>query len=427
MTNNQERGVRARRRRHGQRRYRSGTNQFHGDGWEFFRDTALNATDLFKPVDGSKPPLRAQSVRRHVGGPIVQNRAFFFGDFEGFRQDKQSTAFSTLPTAQQNSGVLSVDVRDPRTGVTYTAGSQIPMTTFARKVLGGLPSPNIAGAANNYSIAQDFTNDTDKAGGKLDLQVSPALSMFGRYGWRSLNTNDQPPIPLPSGGGGNGNIYVTNKQVVLGSTYIPSGRSLLEVRFGWSNTQGGKNPPALGAPADFGLSGLPTDPRIAGGLPSQSITGYSAFGRQATNPQWQYPTVWNPKINYSLLMGRQSLKAGYEFQHINVEVQDVNPLYGLDSYTGQFTRPAGAAASNLYNLADFMLGLRSQYALSTLFVANMEQNLHFTYVQDDIRLNDKLTLNAGLRYEYATPMWEQNNNLTNFDPVSKTMVRASDS
>ena len=77
--------------------------------------------------------------------------------------------------------------------------------------------------------------------------------------------------------------------------------------------------------------------------------------------------MWNPKVNYTWLMGRQSLKAGYEFQHINVEVQDVNPLYGLDSYTGQFTRPAGALpANNLYNLADFMLGLRSQYALSTL-------------------------------------------------------------
>ena len=125
-------------------------------------------------------------------------------------------------------------------------------------------------------------------------------------------------------------------------------------------------------------------------------------------------------------MGRQSLKAGYEFQHINVEVQDVNPLYGLDSYTGQFTRPAGASASNLYNLADFMLGLRSQYALSTFLVANMEQDLHFTYVQDDIRVNDKLTINAGLRYEYATPMWEANNLLTNFDPVSKTMIRAKD-
>jgi hypothetical protein len=406
--------------------YRSGTNQIRGDAWEFFRDTALNAETYFKPADGSKPTLRRNQYGGTIGGPIVQNKAFFFGDFEGFRQDKTSTAFSTLPTAAQNSGILSVEVRDPRTGVVYPAGTAIPMTALARQVLGGLPAPNVASAANNYSIAQLFTNDTDKAGGKLDLELSPTLSMFGRYGWRNLNTNDQPPIPLPSGGGGNGNIYTRNKQLVLGATYIPTDRSVLEMRFGWSNTQGGKNPPALGSSDNFGITGLPTDVRIAGGLPSQSITGYSAFGRQATNPQWQYPTVWNPKINYSWLMGRQSFKAGYEFQHINVEVQDVNPLYGLDSYTGQFTRPAGATANNLYNLADFMLGLRSQYALSTFFIANMEQNLHFTYVQDDIRVNDALTLNAGLRYEYATPMWEANNNLTNFDPVSLTMIAAKD-
>jgi Carboxypeptidase regulatory-like domain/TonB-dependent Receptor Plug Domain len=407
--------------------YRSGTNAFHGDAWEFFRDTALNAETYFKPADGSKPPLRRNQYGFTAGGPLVQNKAFFFGDFEGFRQDKQATAFSTLPTTQQNAGILSVDVRDPRNGVVYPAGTPIPMTAFARKVLGGLPAPNVAGAANNYSISQLFTNDTDKAGGKVDLQLSPTLSMFGRYGWRSLSTNDQPPIPLPSGGGGNGNIYTRNKQLVLGTTYIASDRSLLEVRFGWSNTQGGKNPPALGESDTFGISGLPADPRISGGLPSQSITGYSAFGRQATNPQWQYPTVWNPKINYSWLKGNQSLKAGYEFQHINVEVQDVNPLYGLDSYTGNFTKPVSTLANNnLYNLADFMLGLRSQYALSTFLVANMAQDLHFFYVQDDVRLNDKLTLNAGLRYEYASPMAEQHNVLTNFDPATKTLISAKD-
>src|SRR5471030_214856 len=406
--------------------YRSGANQVHGDAWEFFRDTALNADTYFKPADGSKPPLRRNQYGGTLGGPIVQNKAFFFGDFEGFRQDKQAAAFSTIPTAVQNSGILSVDVRDPRTGITYPAGTQIPMTALARQVLGALPAPNVAGAANNYSISQDFTNNTDKAGGKIDLQISPALSMFGRYGWRSLSTNDQTPIPLPAGGGGNGNIYTRNKQLVLGSTYIPSDRSLLEVRFGWSNTQGGKNPPSLGATDNFGIKGLPTDPRIAGGLPSEAITGYTAFGRQSTNPQWQYPTVWNQKINYTWLMGRQSLKAGYEYQHINVEDMDVNPIYGLDSYTGQFTRPAGAAANNLYNLADFMLGLRSQYALSTFLVANMEQDLHMSYVQDDVRVNDTLTLNLWMRYEYATPMWEANNLLTNFDPVTKTMISAKD-
>ena len=406
--------------------YRSGANQLHAGAWEFFRDTKLNATTFFVPVDGQKPPLRRNQYGGVFGGPIVKNKAFFFGDFEGFRQNRKITTFSTLPTAAQNAGVLTVAIRDPRSGVVYPAGTPIPMTAFARKVLGGLPGPNLPGTANNYSILQAFTNDTDKAGGKVDLQVNPTVSMFGRFGWRDMNSDDQPTIPLPSGGGGNGNIYTRNKHFVFGTTYIPSDRSLLEVRLGWSATEGGKNPPALGSQDTFGITGLPTDSRISGGLPSQSISGFSAFGRQATNPQWQYPTVWNPKINYSWLRGRQSLKTGYEFQKIDVEVQDVNPLYGLDTYTGQFTRPAGAAANNVYNLADFMLGLRSQYALSTFYIADMRQHLHFAYVQDDVRLGDKLTLNLGVRYEYATPMWEADNALTNFDPSTRTMVKATD-
>ena len=407
---------------------RSGTNQLHGSGWEFFRDTSLNAEPYFVPPDGKKPPLQRNQFGGVVGGPLVQNRAFFFGDYEGFRQDKQQTVFSTLPTAAQAGGLLPVDIRDPRTGALYPAGAPIPMTSFARSVLGSLPAPNVAGAANNYAIAQDLTNHSNKADGKIDLQLSPSLSLFGRYGWRDLNTNDQPPIPLPAGGGGNGNIYARSKQVALGATVVTSDRSLLEIRFGWSSTLAGKNPPGLGSPSAseaFGLGGLPADPRISGGLPSASISGYSALGRQATNPQWQYPTLVNPKVNYSSLAGRHSLKAGYEYQNIAVEVMDVNPLYGLDSYTGQFTRPAGAASNNLYNLADFMLGLRSQYALSTLFVANMRQDMHMMYVQDDIRANDRLTLNLGVRYEYATPLWEANNQLTNFDPTTASLVKAS--
>ena len=100
-------------------------------------------------------------------------------------------------------------------------------------------------------------------------------------------------------------------------------------------------------------------------------------------------------------------------------MQDVNPLYGRDAYAGQFTRPAGAAANNLYNLADFMLGLRSTYALSNILVANLRQNMHFLYVQDDFRVNDQLTLNLGVRYEYATPWVERDNILSNFDPATR--------
>ena len=409
--------------------YKSGTNEFHGTGWEFNRNTALNATGYFTPPNGQKPTMQRNQFGAVLGGPIVPSRAFFFSDYEGFRQDRKLTSFATIPTAVQRQGILPVDVRDPRTGAIYPAGSAIPMTSFARSVFGQLPDPNVAGAANNYVVLQDFTNHSNKAGAKLDLHPSATVSVFGRYGWRDLQTVDEPVLPLPSGGAGNGTIYAKNKQLALGTTYTGSERSVLEIRFGWSSTRGGKNPPALGSTSAFdayGLPGLPTDPRISGGLPTELINGYADLGRQATNPQWQYPTVWNPKVNYTWLLGRQSLKAGYEFQRVDVEVMDVNPLYGRDTYAGQFSRPAGAASNNLYNLADFMLGLRSQYALSNALVAQLRKNMHFTYLQDDLRASDRLTLNLGVRYEYATPFWEASNTLSNFNPATQTMVVAKD-
>ncbi len=409
--------------------YQSGSNQTHGAGWWFLRDTALNATGFFKPTTGEKPPLERNQFGGVVGGPVVKNKVFFFGDYEGFRQTRKTTAASTIATPAQRQGLLSVTVTDPRTGAVYPAGTPVPMTVFARQVLSGLPDTNVAGAANNYVLLQEFTNNTDKAGGKLDVQVSPGLSVFGRYGWRDLATEDQPNIPLPSGGDGNGVIYARNKQFAFGTTWVPDNSSLFELRFGWSTTDGGKNPLALGTPGAleaFGIARLPTDERIAGGLPSQVITGFTTLGRQATNPQWQYPAVFNPKINYTRSLGRHSVKSGYEFQRINTEVQDVNPLYGRDTYSGQFSRPTGATANNLYNLADLMLGLRSQYALSNVLVANLRQNMHFLYMQDDFRASSKLTLNLGLRYEYASPQWEADNILSNYDPVARRMVPATD-
>ena len=409
--------------------YRSGTNSLRGSAWEFYRDTSLNATGFFQPTSGEKPPLERNQFGGVLGGPILRNRAFFFADYEGFRQTRGLVGSSTIPNMAQRQGILGVTVRNPFTGQVYPAGTPIPMTDFARKVLTELPQPTHDRASNNYVITQNFENVTDKFGTKVDVQINPALSLFGRYGYRDADVTDDPTIPLPSGGAGNAFTYVTNKQLAAGMTYTPTATSLLEVRFGWSDTVGGKNPHALGLPsalAEYGITGLPDDDRVSGGLPTQLITGFSDLGRQATNPQWQFPTVYNPKVNYTWMMGRHSLKTGYEFQHVQTEVQDVNPLYGRDQYAGQFTRPAGATANNQYNLADFMFGLRSTFALSNVLVANLRQNMHFAYVQDDFRLNDNLTLNLGLRYEYATPWVEKDNILSNFDPDTRQMVLARD-
>jgi hypothetical protein len=408
--------------------YRSGTNRFSGAVWEFYRDTSLNATGFFKPASGVKPTLERNQYGFAIGGPIVKNKAFFFADWERFRQNRQLVTYQTIANPTQRQGILSVDVRNPITGDFYPAGTQIPMTSFAQKVLAGLPNPTRAGASNNYDLLQNFRNNNDKYNGKADFQISSSLTLFARYGYRNVDNLDQPPLPLPSGGAGNGITYAKSKQFGSGFTWARTGTSLLEGRFGWSTTTAGKNPLALGTPSAldaYGITGLPTDPRIAGGLPTQLITGYSDLGRQATNPQWQYPEMFNAKLNYTWVRGRHSLKTGYEYQYVMTEVQDVNPLYGRDTYNGNFSRPAGVSANNIYNLADFMLGLRAQYALSSILVANIRQRLQFGYVQDDYRVNDKLTLNLGLRYEYATPQWEKDNILTNYDPAAKKMITAS--
>jgi len=410
--------------------YLSGTNTFKGSIWEFYRDTDLNATGFFKPVDGKKPPLDRNQFGFVLGGPIKKNKAFFFVDYEGFRQTRKQVAFATIPNEAQRQGILTVPVRDPVSGALYPAGTPIPMTSFASKVLSELPQPNLPRAASNYQTLQEFGNESDKYDVKVDVQLSPRLSAFARFGQRDADYTDFPVLPLPSGGAGNGNTLVRNKQFATGLTFVQSENALWEFRFGYTKAQGGKNPPALGTPGAqeaYGIVGLPTDPRVSGGLPTQLISGYADLGRQATNPQWQYPTVFTPKLNYTHRLGRHSLKAGLEWQHVQTEVQDVNPLYGRDEYAGRFTRPIGSSSTdNQYNLADFMFGLRSRYALSNILIANVRQNLYFGYLQDDFRLNSKLTLNLGLRYEYGTPQWEADNVLTNFDPASRTLIAAGD-
>ena len=177
----------------------------------------------------------------------------------------------------------------------------------------------------------------------------------------------------------------------------------------------------------YDIPGTPTNPRFAGGLLRQAISGWSAIGRQESNPQFQNPFVWNPRFNFSWVRGRQTWKAGYEYQAIATEIDDVHPKYGRDTYGGQYTRPSGAASdSATFNLADFLLGLRSNYAVVTPFIFNLRQRMHFFYVQNDWKLTPKLTLNAGLRYEFATPQWERDNYLTNFDPQNRSLIQAKD-
>ena len=247
---------------------------------------------------------------------------------------------------------------------------------------------------------------------------------------RKLNNFEAPTIEGASGGNSNASVFVINEQIAGGVTYTLTPTSVLEFRLGISRTQAGKRPYNVGAGnllTNYGISGLPDDPEIAGGLNSQVINGYTALGRQSSNPQFQNPFVVDPRVNYTFIAGRHSFKVGYEYQRINTQISDAHPKYGQDTYGGSFSRPAGITANNnAYNIADFLFGARSSYQLTDTFVAKYRQRMHFGYVQDDFQVNQSLTFNLGVRYEFATPQYEKDNRLSNFNPATNTVFTATD-
>jgi hypothetical protein len=437
---------------------RRGTNQFHGRAWDYVRNTMFNATGPFLAPGATKPKFIRNQFGGTIGGPIWKDHTFFFGDYEAVRQifNNASTA-STILTANQRNGLFylnddtsnpanAIPLKDPITGRTFLGSiPQAQWTTFARNVVTALPSPNVAGLSNNFVIAPRGIINDDKGDFRLDHTFNQKLSIFARYSQHRGYIFDPPGITGNAGGNSNGNVTLRNKNIAGGATWAITPNQLLDARFGWSRNIGQKFPVNVGQTSILTQSGitdgLPTDPRIVRSLNAQSVTGYSQFGAQSSNPQFQNPMIFNPKVNYTILKGRHSVKLGYEFQEVHTELNDFNPSYGQDNYAGQYAangnpalfstlNPAQQAtySSQLQqarNMADFLFGNRSSYSLTTYAIVNLRQRYNFMYVQDDIKVTPSLTINAGLRYEIVTPQWERDNKLANFDPATKSLVQAS--
>ncbi|MBZ5601556.1 MAG: TonB-dependent receptor [Acidobacteriia bacterium] len=419
---------------------RSGTNQIHGTAYDFLRNTELNAigyTFGARPATFMKPTLQQNQFGGTISGPIVKNRLFFFADYEGLRVLQRSRTFASLPSLSDRAGNLPVAVVNPLTGVVYQAHQPIPMTAFAQHVLNDLPAPQIDGRSNNFQQLSLNQNYADKYDVKLDYQINDRMSSFLRLSQSMSDQSSDSSFPGPSGGNG-ALTHIYNDTAAIGYTWTVSPNSVLESRVGVAHTAAGKKPPFTGGPdmlQVYGVPGLPSDPVISGGLLPISLSGFTGLGRQATSPQFQNPLSFDYKVNFSKIMGRHAVKVGYEFIPIRVQVLDVNPMYGADSYLGSFSKPSCAQlglASNCsvpvdaasYSLADFLFGARSAYSLATDVIGNYRQHEHFLYVQDDFHVSSKLTVNIGLRWEFATPRWERDNVLSNFDPTSNTMLLA---
>ena len=422
---------------------KSGTNQFHGELWEFLRNTDLNAVGFFKPVGGGTLPFNQNQFGAAAGGPIRKDKMFVFGDYEGFRRVYHPLQISSVPTTAMDQGDFSAygaPITNPLNGHTFANGiiPQSEWTPVANAVLASLPAPNLPGITNNYESAPADTIYNDKGDFRYDYFVGPRLSLFARYSQFDTRIFSPPSIPGPAGGNANGNVYVKTKQGVLGGAWSISPTSILEARLGIDYTQGGKTPSTLGLNTpQFTIPGEPTDASLAGGLFSVGLSGFSALGRQSSNPQYQDPFVGDPKINFTKIVGRHSLKMGVEFQMIDTAVSDFHPQYGTENFTGFFSDPTylsnpssvnniSSTLKQVYSLADFIFGAPSHYELDNNPVAHYRQRMYFGYIQDDFKVSSKLTLNLGLRYEFATPQYERDNRLANFSLQADSLIYAQD-
>jgi hypothetical protein len=419
---------------------RSGTNEFHGGIYDYLRNTVLNAFGPFYGT-GVKPTLVQNQFGGTFGGPILKNRLFFFADYEGFRSVAHTLMTANVPTEAEHGGFFTADgtasgtpipIKNPYTGVVYANG-QVPLTDpnvdpLALTAMKYLPLPNISGAAitaTNFQFLPASTDFENKGDARADFVITPRQNGFFRYSQRGASTFQPGNIPGLAGGNSAGTLYANTRQLAAGYNWIVSPNAILEFRFGQTWTESGKTPQLIGQPNLMtGIPNVPTDPALGGGLNTQSVTGFSQFGTSASALQYTNPTQANPKVNYTWVRGKHSLKVGYEYGWLAQAISDFHPKFGSDTYAGQYSSVGAATTVQAANLSDFFFGARNNYSLNAPNEVNYLRHWHFGYIQDDWKPLPKLTINAGLRYEFMPPYYEQNNLMLNFDPVNQQLLHA---
>jgi hypothetical protein len=410
---------------------RSGANSLRGTIYEFIRNDKLDANNFFSNALGAPKPVRKRNqFGAAVGGPIVKNRTFWFADYEGLREREGVPRVRQVPTAAQKAGLFTTAVFDPfaagRPQFSQNAQGQwvIPSNRWdpvGAKIVSLIPDPNVAGTTIFASTPITATRQ-DQFDVRVDHRLAEGITLFGRYSF--VDTDTFRPAPLPGLGEGSFNdAFGANQNrsqgVAIGVTWIFNPTLVGDFRLGWVRGNYFTFPPNFGVdgPAAIGLKNVPSDPAIVGGVPKVNLQAFDAVGRHTSTPQFQTPRVWNPRATLSLNRGRHFFKFGGESLFVRTMINDLNATIGRMNFDDRFTGKS---------VGDLLLGLPSQLALTSFTVMNQGQKMYFGFIQDDFKVNSKLTLNLGVRYEFSTAPREKENRFANFDPATGTMVFAKE-
>ncbi len=421
---------------------KGGTNQIHGLLFEYLRNRVLDANDFFSNRSGLPKPENVQNqFGGNVGFPVIKNKLFGFFNYEGTRIRRGVTRISTVPLPNERigdfspaagaaNGVRYPTIYNSATGLPY-ANNTIPQNLidpFAARIFSQFPLPNQPGQNNNYARTGSIVDDADNYDGRVDWSVNEKNQVFGRY-TSALRTRD---IPGYYGGIADGtstsswgNANLKSYSAVLGWTHIFGPTVVNDFRLGYARNYAydQQQPFGLNPPSDF-VPGVPYNPAVAGGIPLTAFDNFTFIGSPDYLPKQQVPQQWQYLDTVSLTKGSHNLKFGIDVRAPMRNIyQDEAATRGNLEFSGLFTCLRGANSQCLsgtgLSYADGLLGKVRGATLTNVYFVDQRLRMFSGFVQDDWKVTPKLTLNLGLRYDFAPPALEAKNHQANFDATGQ--------
>ena len=434
---------------------KSGTNAIHGTLFEFLRNDELNAGNYFTHT---RPIIRRNQYGGTVGGPIIKNKTFFFFDIQ-YTKQRGTAAFTNLsvPTADFKRGdfssilggqvgtdalgraVFRNQIFDPRSAQTVTnasgqsvvvrnafPGNQIPadrLSPAALKIQQFFPTPQINAIAANYSNFGGVKDNVYEFDIKIDHHFSEKDTLMARYSSRNTKNIPAQPYPDPNAGGGvpgvlGQGLYTNNLsyQAVVNYVHVFSPRATNDLHLGWFQVYPKRPVPGFGTVStdSLGILGLPNGGDKLG-TPDFQFTNFARLGATSDTLFFELQNSDSLVNVTSVVWNRHNIRFGGETRKIRTDNLQPNPGATLWRFQNLFTDQRGVSNTG-FDYASFLLGLPAQmgYRIFPGFFKS-RTSVYAVFVQDDIRINRKLTVNLGLRWDAPLYYHEAQNRSGVFD------------
>jgi outer membrane receptor protein involved in Fe transport len=429
---------------------KSGTNAFHGDAYEYLQNSALDARSFFNPTIGH---IAYNYFGGGLGGPIIHNKLFFFGDYLRVNDHEATSTQETIPSLISRTGNLSAfstTIYNPFTGNSTTGAGRTPfqnnqipasmLNPVSLAILNLLPAPNETfkeGApSNNYYDAPPFTKTTDSFDTKVDYDINEKNRISARLSFSRPIVYQAPIFGPEAGGDANGAFQGTGKQTTYSSglnyNHVFSPTFLTELRAGVAYYHSTSIPSDYGSDdaAKIGIQGVNVSPFTSGQVGIDINGGYSnpLVGYSASMPWVRAEANIDVVNSWTKIVGNHTFKWGVDLRRVRDDLlqdQTFSPR-GVYTFSANQTSIPGASTGIGNDLASFLLDVPSQAGrdLNTYFPA-YRQWWFFAYGGDKWVVTPKLTVDLGLRWDFyppATP--EFSGGFSNYNPATNSLVIA---